>query len=130
MGLGAVPCLAGDLAHAPGVGPDGTGAGPAAGRVDGDRALTPRRLCPADRTAAILFAPLVAEGPRQGLPPTLRPPVRARRGPSDRESRNEAKMDFLAELGIEAENSGAYAGTWLETGGEVLESRSPATGEL
>jgi len=39
-------------------------------------------------------------------------------------------LDFLRELGIEGNNSGAYAGTWLECGGPVLESRCPATGEL
>ena len=38
--------------------------------------------------------------------------------------------DFLATLGIEASNSGAYAGRWLECTGEVLETHSPATGEL
>jgi len=39
-------------------------------------------------------------------------------------------MDFLQELGIQAENSGAYNGEWLETGGATLETRDPATGEL
>ena len=39
-------------------------------------------------------------------------------------------MDFLRELGIQETNSGAYCGEWLETSGELLESRSPATGEL
>ena len=38
--------------------------------------------------------------------------------------------DFLKELGIEGNNSGAYAGRWLECEGGVLESRNPATGEL
>ena len=37
---------------------------------------------------------------------------------------------FLAELGITAENSGAYDGAWMKCSGELLESRSPATGEL
>ena len=39
-------------------------------------------------------------------------------------------MDFLKELGIEAENSGAYAGEWLKTQGPLLESVDPATGQL
>jgi aldehyde dehydrogenase (NAD+) len=39
-------------------------------------------------------------------------------------------MDFLRELGIQDENPGAYAGQWLETGGEWLESTNPATGEV
>ena len=39
-------------------------------------------------------------------------------------------MDILAQLGIEPENSGAYAGEWLTTQGTLLESRNPATGEL
>ncbi|MCH2103324.1 MAG: aldehyde dehydrogenase family protein [Planctomycetes bacterium] len=50
-------------------------------------------------------------------------------------------MDFLSELGIKASNgevidpsgvanSGAYCGEWLETTGELLESRNPATGEV
>ena len=39
-------------------------------------------------------------------------------------------MDFLRELGIQDMNSGAYCGEWLETSGELLECRSPATGEL
>ncbi len=37
---------------------------------------------------------------------------------------------FLETLGIKAANSGAYAGSWLDCTGEVLESRSPATGEV
>ena len=37
---------------------------------------------------------------------------------------------FLAELGISAENSGAYNGAWMDCTGELLESRSPATGEV
>jgi aldehyde dehydrogenase (NAD+) len=37
---------------------------------------------------------------------------------------------FLAELGITAENQGAYNGTWMDCTGDLLESRSPATGEL
>jgi aldehyde dehydrogenase (NAD+) len=39
-------------------------------------------------------------------------------------------MDFLAELGITKENSGAYCGEWLPCTGELLESRNPATGEV
>ena len=39
-------------------------------------------------------------------------------------------LDFLRELGIEGNNSGAYAGEWLECTGPILESRSPSTGEL
>ncbi len=39
-------------------------------------------------------------------------------------------MDFLQELGISDQNSGAYNGQWLETSGDLLESRNPATGEL
>ena len=38
-------------------------------------------------------------------------------------------MDFLEELGIEAVNSGAYCGEWLETGGELSDSLNPATGQ-
>ena len=41
-----------------------------------------------------------------------------------------SSMDFLRELGIEGNNSGAYAGEWLECTGGLLESRSPATGQL
>ncbi|MFT4543216.1 MAG: aldehyde dehydrogenase (NAD+) [Planctomycetota bacterium] len=39
-------------------------------------------------------------------------------------------MEFLKRLGIQDVNSGAYDGEWRETSGELLESRSPATGEL
>ena len=35
----------------------------------------------------------------------------------------------LDELGIEAENPGAFDGTWLDTGGDLLHSINPATGE-
>ena len=38
--------------------------------------------------------------------------------------------DVLAALGIEANNSGAYCGHWLEAGGPILESVNPATGEV
>jgi aldehyde dehydrogenase (NAD+) len=37
---------------------------------------------------------------------------------------------LLARLGLEAENPGAFCGTWLETRGELLESVDPATGEV
>lgn len=39
-------------------------------------------------------------------------------------------MDFLEQLGIKKENSGAYAGEWLKTSGPLLESTNPATGEV
>jgi aldehyde dehydrogenase (NAD+) len=39
-------------------------------------------------------------------------------------------MDFLSELGIEQENSGAYNGEWLNCSGPLLESKNPATGEV
>jgi len=39
-------------------------------------------------------------------------------------------LDFLRELGIEGNNSGAYAGEWLECTGGLLESRNPATAQL
>ncbi len=39
-------------------------------------------------------------------------------------------MDWLTELGIGEVNSGAYAGEWLPTGGDLLESRNPATGAV
>ncbi len=39
-------------------------------------------------------------------------------------------LDFLRELGIEGNNSGAYAVRWLDCRGGLLESRNPATGEL
>ncbi len=41
-----------------------------------------------------------------------------------------SNLDFLRELGIEGNNSGAYCGSWIECSGPVLESRNPATGEL
>ena len=37
---------------------------------------------------------------------------------------------FLTSLGIQEMNQGAYAGEWLECTGEILESRSPGTGEV
>ncbi len=39
-------------------------------------------------------------------------------------------MDFLSELGIGKENSGAYNGEWLKCSGPLLESTNPATGEV
>ncbi|MSR64146.1 MAG: aldehyde dehydrogenase family protein [Planctomycetes bacterium] len=39
-------------------------------------------------------------------------------------------MDFLRELGISKDNSGAYNGEWLACKGEWLESRDPATGKV
>jgi aldehyde dehydrogenase (NAD+) len=39
-------------------------------------------------------------------------------------------MQFLKELGIEGNNSGAYNGRWLPCEGAVVESRNPATGEV
>jgi aldehyde dehydrogenase (NAD+) len=39
-------------------------------------------------------------------------------------------MDFLRELGIEGNNSGAWCGEWLACTGGLLESRNPSTGEL
>jgi len=41
-----------------------------------------------------------------------------------------APTDSLLEsLGLEAENKGAFAGEWMDTGGKLLESVNPATGE-
>ncbi|MFT7678552.1 MAG: aldehyde dehydrogenase (NAD+) [Planctomycetota bacterium] len=39
-------------------------------------------------------------------------------------------IDFLEELGITGTASGAYAGTWLETTGELLDTYNPSTGEV
>jgi len=39
-------------------------------------------------------------------------------------------MDFLRELGIQKDNSGAYNGEWLACKGEWLESHDPATGKV
>ncbi|MEM9803347.1 MAG: aldehyde dehydrogenase family protein [Planctomycetota bacterium] len=39
-------------------------------------------------------------------------------------------LGFLSSLGIEETNEGAYAGSWLPCSGDILESRSPATGEV
>src|SRR5688500_18067545 len=39
--------------------------------------------------------------------------------------------DVLQRLGINAENSGVYAGGWIDRpGGEMIESLNPATGEV
>lgn len=42
----------------------------------------------------------------------------------------QAQHSWLAELGIQGDQSGAYNGSWMECGGEWLETRSPATGEV
>ena len=39
------------------------------------------------------------------------------------------KYEFLKELGIQSENSGAYCGEWLKTSGGSLAARAPGTGE-
>ncbi len=39
-------------------------------------------------------------------------------------------MDFLKQLGISGDQSGAYAGTWLKTTGDWLETKNPSTGEV
>ena len=39
-------------------------------------------------------------------------------------------MEFLKQLGISGDQSGAYAGTWLETSGPWLETKNPSTGEV
>ena len=44
----------------------------------------------------------------------------------DTDSRTAQVLDSL---GIEAENHGAFAGEWLRTSGERVESLNPATGE-
>ncbi len=41
----------------------------------------------------------------------------------------ETDTAFLRELGIEPTNSGAFAGSWIDAGGELLESINPTTGE-
>jgi aldehyde dehydrogenase (NAD+) len=38
--------------------------------------------------------------------------------------------DVLKNLGIEDEHLGAYDGRWIETSGELLESKNPATGKV
>ena len=45
-------------------------------------------------------------------------------------SNSSTDTSFLSTLGIEEVNQGAYAGEWLECTGELLESRSPATGQV
>src|SRR5687767_2348599 len=42
----------------------------------------------------------------------------------------ERTHDFLSDLGLARDNSGAYAGEWLACTGEWLESRDPATGRV
>ena len=49
--------------------------------------------------------------------------------PSAPRATDRLRMDFFDELGIENENSGVYAGRWLDGGGDALESTNPATGE-
>ena len=39
-------------------------------------------------------------------------------------------LSFLAELGLEGPQSGAYAGHWLECTGSELVVTTPATGEV
>jgi aldehyde dehydrogenase (NAD+) len=39
-------------------------------------------------------------------------------------------LDFLAELGIHRENSGAFLGTWQKTAGKTLEVKSPIDGSV
>jgi aldehyde dehydrogenase (NAD+) len=39
-------------------------------------------------------------------------------------------MDILRDLGIEPEHLGAYDGSWIETSGDRLESKNPATGKV
>ncbi|MCE9595748.1 MAG: aldehyde dehydrogenase family protein [Planctomycetes bacterium] len=41
-----------------------------------------------------------------------------------------AQHAFLKQLGIKAQNSGAYDGAWRKTKGAVLDSLNPATGEV
>ncbi len=38
--------------------------------------------------------------------------------------------EILSTLGIEAENSGAFDGSWIDTQGPILESINPSTGEV
>ncbi len=45
-------------------------------------------------------------------------------------STSSTDTSFLASLGIQDLNQGAYNGSWIKCSGEVLESRSPATGEI
>ncbi len=40
-----------------------------------------------------------------------------------------ANLDALQSLGLAAENPGAFAGSWIDTTGERIESLNPATGE-
>jgi aldehyde dehydrogenase (NAD+) len=45
------------------------------------------------------------------------------------ETSSRSIAQHLASLGLEAENSGAFAGRWLDTGGDVFESINPASEE-
>ena len=45
-------------------------------------------------------------------------------------SNSSTDTSFLSSLGITDLNQGAYAGEWLTCTGEILESRSPGTGEV
>lgn len=45
------------------------------------------------------------------------------------QDRRQLTRDTLSSLGIDAENSGAFAGEWLSTSGSVIESIDPTTGE-
>ena len=42
---------------------------------------------------------------------------------------DQSVAELLAELGIEAENSGAFDGSWIDTKGELLTAVNPSTGE-
>src|SRR5688500_4068561 len=59
-------------------------------------------------------------GRAAGYPP---PPMATRAEPVN-------ELDLPAELGLAAENSGAYAGAWLACSGGLLESLNPATGRV
>ena len=45
-------------------------------------------------------------------------------------SNSSTDTSFLSSLGITELNQGAYAGEWIKCSGEILESRSPGTGEV
>jgi aldehyde dehydrogenase (NAD+) len=45
-------------------------------------------------------------------------------------TRSSSVSALLSRLGLEASNPGAFAGEWLATSGEVVESIDPATGEV
>jgi aldehyde dehydrogenase (NAD+) len=42
----------------------------------------------------------------------------------------DSAAEILAALGIQDTNPGAFGGSWLETGGRLIESLNPATGEV